>query len=330
MRKIILASLFFAAAILPAAEFHGQWPAQLNRPWIGPEYWSNPLQDWRIRNGRLECFVAGGDRNVYLLTRELASAPGELTMRVKLGRLEEDSGPIKEGFVGFRLGVRGLFHEYRDSAVRGFGMNAGISGDGRLFIAHLPESAPRIPGALQNVELRLTARPAGKGYTIRLVAFDTSQAGTGTLSDASGKQLAEVSQNEVAPRWLEGGIALVCSSGKFEEVAPSELKIDETGWVGKAGTARGGTLRFWFRDWIVSGSKVVAHDDRAFGPILFAMHTLNRRVLKLTAQMAPVEATAEKVSLQTNGGAGGQLAHHFHGGNRCARADGDVPYPELG
>jgi hypothetical protein len=25
------------------------------------------MQDWRVRNGRLECFVAGGDRHVYLL-----------------------------------------------------------------------------------------------------------------------------------------------------------------------------------------------------------------------------------------------------------------------
>ena len=40
--------------------------------------------------------------------------------------------------------------------------------------------------------------------------------------------------------------------------------------------------------WEASGPKLDAHDDRAFGPILFTQYTLSRRVMKLTAQMAPV------------------------------------------
>jgi len=94
------------------------------RPWIGPEFWSNPLQDWRLRNGRIECFVSGGDRNVFLLTHDLTDQAGALSMRVRLGRLEEDSGPLERGFAGFRAGICGRFNDYRDSAVYGVGLNA--------------------------------------------------------------------------------------------------------------------------------------------------------------------------------------------------------------
>lgn len=46
-------------------------------------------------------------------------------------------------------------------------------------------------------------------------------------------------------------------------------------------------------------------EERAWGPILFAMHTLSRKVLKLTAQMAPVGESSEPVRLQIRTGAAG-------------------------
>lgn len=42
---------------------------------------------------------------------------------------------------------------------------------------------------------------------------------------------------------------------------------------------------FWFRDWRASGSKLIVQDDAAFGPVLGAMYTVNRGILKMTAQM---------------------------------------------
>src|SRR3954447_11092572 len=92
------------------------------RSWIGPQFWANPLQDWRLRDGRIECFVSGGDRNVYLLTHEVVSAPGTLELKVKLGRMEEGRGVNQPGWVGFRVGVRGRENDYRDSALYGTGL----------------------------------------------------------------------------------------------------------------------------------------------------------------------------------------------------------------
>ena len=85
MKRILL--ILFVALLLigcgAGTEFTSNWPAEMERPWVGADYWSNPLQDWRVRDGRLECFVAGGDRNVYLLTRDVAEDSGTLEMAVR-------------------------------------------------------------------------------------------------------------------------------------------------------------------------------------------------------------------------------------------------------
>jgi phosphodiesterase/alkaline phosphatase D-like protein len=269
-----------------APPFQSNWPAPLSRPWPGPEYWSNPLQDWRIAGGRLENIAPGGDRNLYLLTRQIERARGTIEMSVRLGQL--DAARIKEGFAGFRIGIRGSFNDYRDSAVRGYGMNIGVTGDGRLFIGRITDNAPRIATPVQDVELRFRAAPAAAAYTMSLAAFDSS-----------GKELGQVARDGVNPRWLPGGLALVSHSGHVPETPESDA--EEANWADKRYTVRGGDVRFWFKDWKVSGSKLSAHPDRAFGPILFTMHTLNRGVLKLMAQMAPVEMPTDEVQLQVRG-----------------------------
>lgn len=265
--------------------FRSAWPADIERPWAGPEYWTNPLQDWRIRRGRLECFVAGGDRNVFLLTREILPRAGEFETRVTLGRLEEDAFPLGEGYVGFRVGIRGYFRDYRDSAVRGDGLNAGVTADGRLFIGMPEAGAPALGAPLEQLELSLHAAPSGTGYRLTLEA-----------RSPGGRRMARLVREQVPAEWLPGGMALVCSSGPV----PASPRRSESApdFAARPGTQRGGTLRFWFRDWQVSGSKVAAFEERAFGPILFTLYTLSRGVLKLTAQMAPADEPGRQVSLQ--------------------------------
>ena len=94
-----------ALGVASAAEFASAWPAEAERIWVGPGYWANRLQDWRVAGGRLECVTSGADRNVHLLTRQLGAGEGDLKMSVRLGRLGE--GKPGEGWAGFRLGSRG-------------------------------------------------------------------------------------------------------------------------------------------------------------------------------------------------------------------------------
>ncbi len=64
--------------------------------------------------------------------------------------LNKDSGV--SGWLGFRLGINGTFNDYRDSAVRGTGLNFGITRTGKLFygefVAEEPSEIPITSGRL--------------------------------------------------------------------------------------------------------------------------------------------------------------------------------------
>src|SRR5437588_6557821 len=99
----VVAAQPVAAQTAPArAGFFSQWNNALDRVWLGPEYWANPLQDWRVAGGRIECVKAAPNRNVQLLTRQLGEQPGDLQMSVKIGRV---GGALSDGkgSAGFRI-----------------------------------------------------------------------------------------------------------------------------------------------------------------------------------------------------------------------------------
>ncbi|MEA1996343.1 MAG: alkaline phosphatase D family protein, partial [Gemmatimonadota bacterium] len=286
-----------------AADFTSLWPESIERAWAGPEYWTNPLPDWRVRSGRLECYRSGGDRNVYLLTRELGAQKGILEMSVTSGQLDPDNLKLTEGWVGFKIGSRGEFNDYRDSAVRGDGLNVGMDTEGRLFIGGFDTGAERIEGPFNWIKLSIKAEPSGDRYKVTLNAYDKE-----------GAKLAELVRKKVHKSRLTGSLALVCSAVRSEEVDLSKQRHISRTNPNKArgGVSSGGNVCFWFSDWKVSGSKVAAYEERAWGPVLFAQHTLSRKVLKLTAQMAPVGNGCRVVELQVQGsGAGGAAADRW-------------------
>ena len=122
-----------ADAAPQTTEWRSNWDRSPDRIWLGPEYWANPLQDWRIANGRIECTNAALDRNVHVLTRQLADRSGTLDMRVRVGSLGNGLAATA-GSVGFRIGAQGPLLEYRNSLISGRGLEAGISGDGSMFV----------------------------------------------------------------------------------------------------------------------------------------------------------------------------------------------------
>lgn len=266
-RRTILKSL--AAAPL-AANLH----AAQSRSWLGPDYWANPLQDWRWNDGRIECIVAGADRNVFWLTRE-CKPQGRCEMSVRLGRL---GAPKAKGWAGFRFGMRGYFDDYRDTAVRGLGYEAGITSEGRLFIGNAAESSATV-GSLDNVLLQLQI----EGQTVTLRAGDIQ-----VEASLPGEETG-------------GGVALVCHSGDRAASPPVRDRQPRRPDDGKQDQARKGDMRAWFRDWTMSGDKVAEHPGRAWGPVMFVQYTLSRRVLKLTAQLAPCEGGEPAVELYADG-----------------------------
>ena len=268
-------------APVASPSFKSTWPSA-QRPWPGPEYWPNPLQDWQVRAGRLECVSAGGDRNVALLTRDISARDGDLKLSVELGKL--DAAAPAEGFVGFRVGTKHRMQDYRATAIYGQGMNAGVLADGRLFIGAPDDAAPRIE-LNDPIRLELHAQPSAAGYKAVLRA-----------TSLHGSHAAEVART-VPGEWLTGGLALVCSSGAVAPSPPEMPDLKDFSFYPPSQQG-GGSVRFWFRNWTVGGSKVDTHNERAYGPILFTLYTVSRGMLKLSAQFPPLGSGAQPATLE--------------------------------
>ena len=263
--------------VAPTGGLAGDWKAESNRTWAGSEFWANRLQDWQVRAGKLECLAAGPNqenRTVHLLTREVLPAAAPMVISVRSGLLESNSG---KGWSGFLIGAGAGRLDYRGAAVihhlsgENGGILAVLAMDGTLAFRDngdeatrntYPELAAlstRRPRTLwEDIKLDLEVVPSGSGtYQLRLAAWNY----------VSGELLGTVSLPGVPSAIVMGSIALVSS--------PS-------------GEAPG--ARFWFRDPRTGGPKIRIAPERSFGPVACAMYTVSAGVMKMTAQMMPVDA----------------------------------------
>lgn len=262
--SLILLAGAFSCSAFEQNFFHADFSAP-DRVWIGKEFWAVPMEDWRIKDGRLEC---GGEREnmrVNLLTAILNEKSESFSTSVKLGLLED--GELR-GYAGFGVG---LWDEV-DSSVKslcyfGQGISAGIATDGSIFIEQKAEPLPD-DFDLSEVILTLKALPEDDGYTLLLVAVDRKGV-TG----------------EISLEGVERIQGLVTLFNKFRAV--EEKKTNPV---------------FWFDDWTLEGGKVSSVPENSFGPILWSMYTLSRGTVKLTAQMPPLGAESEEVKLELNTG----------------------------
>ncbi len=259
--KVALAILLIAASFpAVAADFRSDFGNTHDRVWAGREYWANPMEDWRIQDGRLECITGGSDRNVALLSHALSEKPGDFEMSVRAGILASGDGSL-----GFRIGVRDYTGEYQAAALRGTGLDVGVTTTGQAFIGKLPAADAEGAELPKTMELRLTGKADGERVRLTLQVTDTED---GHVVDSA--------ESTVRGEQVAGLVALVSNHQAGRRLA-----------------------RYWFGPWTLSGSAVEAHPERCWGPILWAMHTVSRGVLKMTAQMPPLGAAdSQKVRLE--------------------------------
>ena len=243
-----------------SVEFQSTWASTPNRVWIGPEYWANPMEDWRIDHGRLECIHQGRDRNVHLLTYQLGPRRASFRISVLLGRL--DAAHETTGSAGFRIGARDEIADYRAAALRGRGIEAGITADGKLFI---DDQQITIDGSAASIQLTLTGKPTGATFKLQLTAANAE----------NNEPLGVIEKTGLPEDQLVGNLALVQNT-------PVVVK-------------KYSGARYWFRNWQLEGPKFDHHPNHTFGPILWAMHTLSDGVLKMTAQMPPIGSEDSQV-----------------------------------
>ena len=272
MKSVCGICLFLAPLVMQAATLTLAPPINVNRPWPGPEYWTNPAEDWVCRDGRIENTFSGSGRDVVVLTGEVGDQAGAFTLRA---RIDQTSFELKsDGFVGFQAGLRAPSGDFREAAVAGTGFSAGLNADGSMFIGG-EHTVPHLANKpFRNLKLSLRAEP-DRGDDYKLIL---------SLTDPSGKQLGEVS-TMCHRSWLPGLVALTASS----EPAPAvRLKDPRPPSPPQFHRQRGGDICFRFDDIVLAGDKVHPRPERALGPILWTSQLLsNDGHIYLLMQAAP-------------------------------------------
>ncbi len=282
-------SVFSSCAKQADYDISSEMPTDAVRTWIGPAFWANPLQDWQLKDGRIECIASGGHRNIYLLTHKIGSQGGDFSMSIRAENLNLTSDSLNKGWIGFDIGIKGEFDDYRDNAIRGRGFPVGITTDGQLFIGKInPKQKPFTDFALNEITIEIIATQQDDGdYIISM-----------EVQNAESSQ--KIQRKEIVSTWIEGGISVICHNGPLKEF-PDQIESEEYPvWGTASNTQRKGNTRYGFSEWKISGDKITNQKDHAFGPILFTMYTLGSGVLKLTAQMPPIGSKdGQTVALQT-------------------------------
>ncbi|HKK74616.1 MAG TPA: hypothetical protein VJ953_06070, partial [Saprospiraceae bacterium] len=272
--------------------FQSNWQAEpeLTRHFAGGDYWLNPLQAWQQNDGRLEVIAPGGDRNCVLLTRSLDTVRQSFATSVSIADQSlTENQDTADAWVGFQLGLQGEFRDYRDAAIHGRGLSAGLTRRGVLFIgAPDPEASVTVNTWLEaDLHLSATPIPTNDRYTLRLAALQ------------GGDTLA-TTQNEIHESWLTGLLALSCSS-TFPKGVDWSAERPAFAEVPNLGKRPGGTFACSFADWNLSGPKVKAFPERSYGPILWTQYTLSDKTLKMSVQMMPLGNGNRTVDLLMDG-----------------------------
>ncbi|MFC2127852.1 alkaline phosphatase D family protein [Bacteroidota bacterium] len=249
--------------------FRSDFNSSEPRTFIGPEYWANPMQDWQVAKGKLECLVSKKNRNVHLLTRKIDSIQGDVKMSVNLEVFNTEISDNGTNWIGFSIGSKGEFNDYRDNAIFGKGLNVGVTTAGNLFIGQFSQSrnvdSNIVEAIKKGVSLKVEITPGTENYQLTVSLFNNS----------TKQEIQSLSKTGILSEDLIGDVVLVSnfiSNQNTKSVA--------------------------FSNWELSGSKISSHPNFEFGPILFSQYTLSKGTLKITAQMAPVSLNGEKVYLQ--------------------------------
>ena len=263
--------LLALGGLATAATIEPRWQETITRPWPGPDLWANPAEDWTAKAGRLENTFSGGNRNLVPLTAELTPAAAPFTVRC---RTDQVSTAFQlQGFVGIQVGLSAPSGDFREAAILGTGLSAGIRCDGSLFIGNTLGAGDKIPFPLRLISLELRGEPlANDRYKLSLNA-----------TDPSARLLSNVT-TEVHASWLVGLVAFTVSSKEPPAIDPEKQRPPTPPAIPQD---RGSDLRMAFDRLLVTGDKVAEHPERSFGPILWTTQTpSNDGSLRLLVQAA--------------------------------------------
>ncbi len=243
-----------------AKEFHSSWNSMPDRIWIGSDCWANPWERWSIIDGKLACMEPSPGLNIQNLLCQVSDQAGTLETSIIL-RFTPEIVPVK-GSAGFKLAIQidDPLDGYQSRLISNKGIFAGLKTDGTAYIDD-KESAinPEILKAVQS------------GLPIQLkcefINQTNTQMTTLKLTVTYGTHQSEVVSKPIPAANLAGNIGLFCE-------------------FPRQSVNRDGLL--FFDQWQISGSRLSKSPDHVFGPILWSNYTVNRNIMKMTAQMPPI------------------------------------------
>jgi hypothetical protein len=276
----ILAFIFINCISARAGQLRLEFSPEINRPWVGPDFYAHRLEDWRLYQGRIECLASVSNRYLYLLTGEVDRGPGALEIAMTVSVPDLPERPRARNYLGFRLGLKSQSGDFREAAVSGQGLEAGLTTEGLLFIGEMEsvsskEKQESLKRALKNgVEFGLVLKASSRQFNIRLTVREPE----------SGKVLDELEDFNLPWEMVSGGLALVSSLPEVRQ--------------------KSGAAVSWFRDLGAEGSLFLSFEERALGPVAFTLYTLSLKTLRLTAQLVPgclVEGTRAFLDVRESG-----------------------------
>lgn len=236
--------------------FKKTWDSIDDRVWVGSEFWSNRLQDWKIQNGRLECISTNPNlllRTTHLINYRLANKDGDFSAKVDAGAIQ--SSRNADAAFGLLIGAGPKLDVLGASLIQqkpgpGAGILVGLTASGDLFVKDMED------GSI----LKETKSILAESNTLHIEVKQIDDTYALTLTCGESK----IAISDISKERVIGNIAMVSHPGTGKEL---------------------GT--FWFNNLEIWGSKLEKSEQTA-GPIISSQYTLSINTLKLTAQLAPV------------------------------------------
>lgn len=223
-----------------------------DRTWIGEDFFSVPLEDWRIKDGKIEYTGTGQQATCTILPYILNKPVNSFTITLNMGISEKGQN---DGAAGLIVGSQALEEEdHRAAVFFGNGINIGVNTQGFAYIGQKTEKLPD-DFNWDSFSLQVKGKKDSENFMISL----------GVL-DIDGKVVAEVSAAAEKP---VSGIVQIVNNARN-----SASKENGPG--------------FWFDNIKLEGSGFTYIPENRFGPVMWTMYTLSNNILKLTAQMPPV------------------------------------------
>ncbi len=266
MKAQVVISLLYLLTITSCtnqSSYFNDFNSTNDRIWIGKDFWSIPLENWKVENGKLHCAGNVPQARVNLLTHVLSPDAGDFEASVIISLSSEGSIP---GSAGFLIGLT----DEEDADVRaacyfGKGIPAGVSVKGYAF---LMDKKIDLPDKFNFDEFNITVK--GNDQRIKM-----------EVTDKNGLRIKDLTY---ATKGINGLIAIVSNMHAGDNEKP-------------------GNSNFTFDNLKLAGTKIEVKSENAFGPILWTMYTVNKNQLKLMALLPPLgKNDNQEVSLQLRQG----------------------------